>query len=116
MEIGILLVVIYVLTPLYYGYLARNGAAMRDILWATVISLLLCAGMFFILNPLLMGLMFGGGIIFLAIAIFTVFTSAKNSDSDYSKEAKTKIRNTITILVAILSLVILTIKKHYNLE
>ena len=112
MEVWIV-VILCVLIPGYYGCLARNGSSSKDMIWSTVISVLLCFGIFFVLNPQQMGPVIGAGVIGLALAIFSVFLSPQSSDNEQSKATKTNVKNVIQIFGAAMVVIVAVANKIY---
>ncbi|WP_046069111.1 hypothetical protein [Pseudomonas synxantha] len=106
-------VILCILVPGYYGYLARSGTTTSDMVWATTVSVLLCLGILFVLNPQQMGPVIGGGFIGVALAVLSVFMSPKGSDSENSKTTKQNIKNFIHIFGSAMVLIIAFANKYY---
>jgi len=105
--------ILCVLVPGYYGYLARNGSTTSDMIWATIVSALLCMGIFFVLNPQQMGPVIGAGVIGIALAVCSVFMNPKGSDNEQSKEAKSNIKSFIQIFGAVMVVVVALANRYY---
>lgn len=112
MEVWIV-VILCVLVPGYYGYLAKNETTTSEMIWATTFSVLLCLGIFFVLNPQQMGPVIGGGFIGLALAVLSVFMNPKSSDNEHSKTTKQNIKSFIQIFGPVMVLVIAFANKYY---
>lgn len=112
MEVWIV-AILCVLIPGYYGFLARNGLSSSDMIWSTMISIVLCLGIFFVLHPRQMGPVIGAGFIGLALAVFSTFMNPKSGDSEESKAAKTNIKSAVQILGAAVVVIVALVNKFY---
>ncbi|MFL1500582.1 hypothetical protein ACI77N_05130 [Pseudomonas sp. S191] len=82
--IGALCIVI----PGFFGYLSRNGASTKDIVWSTIVSIGMCVSIFLNLNPNQSDPVIATTLVGMTLGLFSLYIHPSENDSEVSKQTK----------------------------
>lgn len=80
--------VLCIIIPGFFGYLSRNGASAKDIIWSTVISISMCVTIYFNLNPDQSDTAVASTLVGMTIGLFCLYIHPSPNDNEVSKNTK----------------------------
>lgn len=102
----VIICVLCIIIPAFYGYHARNGATFSDLLASTVLSLIVCIAIIFNIRPTQVGPVMATASLGLLIAAFSVFLEVRKGNSKASKAVKGNIQRILKIAGPLLVMIV----------